>query len=152
MHLSTIRGRRKRSIFFNCSGDETAGLRITRSSSLCISGIRYQPESLSRWLNWHEFVFACSQRGPRTDEDLLFLIFWTNFRKKMSSSYKYLANFSSFAIQLGNRCKYQINGYRGVFRIQSNSYAVFFFAKIVNGWKPLTVTVKKLHRRCSTGF
>ena len=42
--------------------------------------------------------------------------------------------------------------YRGVFRNQSNIYDGVFFAKIVNGFKPLTIFAKKLHHRCLTGF
>ena len=41
---------------------------------------------------------------------------------------------------------------RGVFRTQSNIYDGAFFAKIVNAQKPLIISAKKLHRRCSTGF
>ena len=61
------------------------------------------------------------KRGPPKDEDLLFLRFWTNFRKN-GKFYKYFVNFSSFAIQLGSGCIYLINDCRGVFRTQSNSY------------------------------
>ena len=70
----------------------------------------------------------------------------------MRSSYKYFVNFSSFAIRMGSQCKYQINNNRGVFRTQSNSCDGFVFAKVVHGWKPLTMSVKKIHCRCSTGF
>ena len=46
--------------------------------------------------------------------------------KKKRNSYKYFVNISSFAIQLGIRCRYQINDCGGVFRTQSN---VNYFCK-----------------------
>ena len=39
-----------------------------------------------------------------------------------------------------------------VFRIQLNICGGAFAGKIVNEWKPLTIFVKKLYRRYSTGF
>ena len=43
-------------------------------------------------------------------------------------------------------------GNRGVFRTQSNIYDELLLAKIVNGFKPLTISTIKFHRRFSTGF
>ena len=72
--LKNLHLHRWKKFFFwkNCSWDEVAGLRIPRNSFLCISDIRCKPESLFRWLNWHEFVFVCSQRGPPKDGDFFF--------------------------------------------------------------------------------
>ena len=41
---------------------------------------------------------------------------------------------------------------RGVFRTHSNIYGRVFFAKIVNGYKPLSIFAKTLHCRSSAGI
>ena len=88
----------------------------------------------------------CAVKEDLRKMKTFFLSFWTNFRKKMRSSYKSFVNFTSFAIQLGSRSRYQINDYIGVFRTQWNSYDGVFCE---NSQRP---KAKKLHRRYSTGF
>ena len=68
---------------------------------MCISDIRCKMENHLGDSFDMNLSLCAVKIGPLKGEELLFLSFWTNFRKKMRSSYKYFVSFSNFAIQLG---------------------------------------------------
>ena len=139
------------------SGSFFPGLRIHTNSFMFISDIGYKPESLCRWWIWHEFVFVCIQRGPPEDEDLLFLSFWTNFRK----NWGFPINISLILVVLLYSWVVDVN----IRLIITETYlepsrtVIGLFPKIVNGWKPLTISMKlsstvdvELCSKCATGL
>ena len=128
------------------------GLRIVSNTFLCISDIRYMPESQCRWLIWHEFVFVWSQRGPPKDEDSSFLSFWTNFRKKIwvvpiNISLILVVFLYSWVANVDIRLMIT-----ETYLEPSQAASMGLFAKIVNGQKLLTTSVKKFDRGCLTDF
>ena len=52
-----------------------------------------------------------------------------------------------FKIEKKIHNKAHVDMFRGVFRMQSNTYNGTCFTKIGNSWKPLNIFAKKLHRR-----
>ena len=124
-------------------------LMILINSFLCISDIRYKPESLCRRLIWREFAFLWSQGGPSKDEDLLFLSFWTNFREKWGVPLNILL---ILVVLL-----YSWEANVGTILMITEAYlepsiTMKLFVKIVNGRKLLTISIKRLHRRCLMDF
>ena len=131
--------------------DTWLGLRILSNSLLCISDISYKPKSLCGWLTWQESLFVWSQREVLKDEDFSFLSSSTKFRKKwgvsLNISLIVVVLLYSWAVNVDIRLMIAEE-----YLEPSQIATMGLLAKIINGQKLLTISVKKLHRRCLKDF